>query len=146
MPERLLLDCTLRDGGYINDWEFGHERIIEIFERLVSSKVEFIEIGFLDARRKFDINRTIMPETESANKIFAGIDKGDSLVLGMIDYGTCPVENLQPASETFIDGIRVIFKEHLMYEALEYCRQVQEKVYEAHGVHLEPEVRFIGEF
>ena len=129
MPERLLLDCTLRDGGYINDWEFGHERIIEIFERLVSSKVEFIEIGFLDARRKFDINRTIMPDTESANKIFAGIDKGDSLVLGMIDYGTCPVENLQPASETFIDGIRVIFKEHLMYEALEYCRQVQEKGY-----------------
>ena len=28
----------------------------------------------------------------------------------------------------------------------ELCRQVQEKVYEAHGVHLEPEVRFIGEF
>ena len=129
MPERLLLDCTLRDGGYINDWEFGHERIIEIFERLVSSKVEFIEIGFLDARRKFDINRTIMPDTESANKIFAGVNKGCSLVLGMIDYGTCPVENLQPASETFIDGIRVIFKEHLMYEALEFCRQVQEKGY-----------------
>ena len=28
----------------------------------------------------------------------------------------------------------------------ELCRQVQEKVYEAHGVRLEPEVRFIGEF
>lgn len=129
MPERMLLDCTLRDGGYINDWEFGHERIIEIFERLVSSKVEFIEIGFLDARRTFDINRTIMPDTDSANRIFAGTDKGTSIVLGMIDYGTCPVENLQPASETFIDGIRVIFKEHLMYDALEFCRQVQDKGY-----------------
>ncbi len=28
----------------------------------------------------------------------------------------------------------------------ELCRQVQDKVYEAHGVRLEPEVRFIGEF
>lgn len=28
----------------------------------------------------------------------------------------------------------------------ELCRQVQEKVYEAHGVRLEPEVRFLGEF
>lgn len=31
-------------------------------------------------------------------------------------------------------------------EMVELCRQVQEKVYEAHGVQLEPEVRFIGEF
>lgn len=129
MHKRVLLDCTLRDGGYINDWEFGHEKIIEIFERLVSSKVEFIEIGFLDERRKFDINRTIMPDTESANKIFAGVDKGDSLVLGMIDYGTCAIEKLQPCKETFIDGIRVIFKEHRMYEALEYCRQVKKLGY-----------------
>ena len=31
-------------------------------------------------------------------------------------------------------------------DMLELCRQVQEKVYEAHGVRLEPEVRFVGEF
>ena len=31
---RLLLDCTLRDGGYVNDWEFGHDKIVEIFELL----------------------------------------------------------------------------------------------------------------
>ena len=125
MKERQLLDCTLRDGGYVNDWEFGHNRIVEIFERLVSSGVEFIEIGFLDERREFDINRTIMPDTASANKIFAGIDKGNATVLAMIDYGTCSIEHLQPASETFIDGIRVIFKEHLMYEALDFCKQIK---------------------
>lgn len=125
MGQRLLLDCTLRDGGYVNDWEFGHEKIIEIFDRLVSSGVEFIEIGFLDERRAFDINRTIMPDTASANKIFSGVDKGSSIVLGMIDYGTCGIEHLQSAEETFIDGIRVIFKEHLMYEALDFCAKVQ---------------------
>ncbi len=31
-------------------------------------------------------------------------------------------------------------------DMVELCRQVQEKVYAAHGVRLEPEVRFIGEF
>lgn len=129
MPTRELLDCTLRDGGYVNDWEFGHERIVEIFERLVSSGVEFIEIGFLDERREFDMNRTIFPNTESANKIFAGLDKGNATVLGMIDYGTCGIENLQPAKDTFIDGIRVIFKEHLMYDALAFCKQIQDLGY-----------------
>ena len=52
-----LLDCTLRDGGYLNDWEFGHDNLISIFERLVSSGTEIIEIGFIDDRREFDIDR-----------------------------------------------------------------------------------------
>lgn len=125
MSERELLDCTLRDGGYVNDWNFGHQKIVEIFERLVSSGVEYIETGFLDERRKFDINRTIMPDTAALNEIFKGLDKGKATVLAMIDYGTCSIGNIQKCSETFIDGIRVIFKEHLMYEALDFCAQLK---------------------
>ena len=52
-----LLDCTLRDGGYVNDWNFGHDNLISIFERLVDASVDIIEIGFLDERRPFDINK-----------------------------------------------------------------------------------------
>lgn len=129
MGKRELLDCTLRDGGYINDWAFGHDKIIEIFERLASSGVEYIEIGFLDERRKFDINRTIFPDTDSVDKIFFGVDKGEAVVLAMIDYGTCGIERLRPADESFIDGIRVIFKEHLMYDALVFCQKVKELGY-----------------
>ncbi len=125
MAEREVLDCTLRDGGYVNDWAFGHERIVEIFNRLVSSGVEYIEIGFLDERRPFDIDRTIFPDTQSANKIYAGLDKGNATILAMIDYGTCSIDHLQPAEDTIIDGIRVIFKEHLMYDALKFCAQVK---------------------
>ena len=47
-----LLDCTLRDGGYLNDWEFGKSNIINIFERLVGAGVDIIETGFLDERRR----------------------------------------------------------------------------------------------
>ena len=127
--ERLLLDCTLRDGGYVNDWAFGHDKIVEIFQRLVSSGVEVIEIGFLDEHREYDVNRTIMPNTEAINKTFVGLDKGNALVVAMIDYGTCSLDNIQPCKDTFIDGIRVIFKEHLMYEALEFCGKLKELGY-----------------
>lgn len=130
---RKLLDCTLRDGGYVNDWEFGHDKIIEIFERQVSSGVDVIEIGFLDDRRKFDINRTIMPDTQAVNKIFGGLDKGKAMVVAMIDYGTCGIEHLQPKKDCFLDGIRVIFKEHLMYEAMEYCKQVKALGYKVYA-------------
>ena len=60
MQDILLLDCTLRDGGYVNDWNFGHANLISIYERLAASGVDYTEVGFLDDRRPFDINRSIM--------------------------------------------------------------------------------------
>ena len=42
-----LLDCTLRDGGYINSWDFGKDTITGIVGLLAESNVEIIECGFL---------------------------------------------------------------------------------------------------
>lgn len=64
-----LLDCTLRDGGYINDWNFGHDNLVSIFERIVGAGIEMVEIGFLDERREFDLNRSIMPNTEDRKSV-----------------------------------------------------------------------------
>ena len=124
-----LLDCTLRDGGYINDWSFGHENIVNIFERLVGAGVDIIETGFLDERRPFDLNRSIVPDMMSMNKLLQGLDHGKSMIVGMIDYGTCGIENLLPAKESRLDGIRVIFKKHHMMEALTFCKKIKELGY-----------------
>lgn len=120
-----LLDCTLRDGGYVNDWKFGQGNLVSVFERLVDAKVDIIEIGFLDDRRPFDIDRSIMPTTKCADQIYGGLDKKGSMVVGMIDYGTCAIENLSRCEDSCLDGIRVIFKKHLMHEAMDFCRQVK---------------------
>ncbi len=125
----LLLDCTLRDGGYINDWEFGYDNIINIYERLISAEIDIVEVGFIDARRKYDGNRSIFPDTASVGRTFENLGKGKSIIVGMIDYGTCPIENLQEQKESFLDGIRVIFKKEKMHEAIVFCRQVKEKGY-----------------
>lgn len=125
----MLLDCTLRDGGYINDWEFGHDTMTSILERLVSSGVDFIEVGFLDGRRNFDINRSIMPDISSVKKIYGNINKGSAQIVGMIDYGTCSIENLQPRTESYLDGIRVIFKKGVMHQAIAFCKQVKDLGY-----------------
>ncbi len=132
MPNKeklLLLDCTLRDGGFINDWEFGHENIMNIFERAVSAGTDIIELGFIDERRSFDINRTIMPDGEAVDKIFEGLDKGGSMLVGMIDYGTCSADRIKPCSESIMDGIRVIFKKKNMREAVAFCGELKDKGY-----------------
>ena len=42
-----LLDCTLRDGGYINDWNWGFETAQDIIRSLVRAQIDVIEVGFL---------------------------------------------------------------------------------------------------
>lgn len=120
-----LLDCTLRDGGYVNDWKFGHNNLISIFERLVDANVDLIEIGFLDERRPFDIERSIMPDTDCVEKIYGRLDRKQAMVVGMIDYGTCSLEHIKPCNESFLDGIRVIFKKHLREQALAFCGELK---------------------
>jgi 4-hydroxy 2-oxovalerate aldolase len=119
----------LRDGGYINDWEFGHDNLVSVFERLVDTGVDIVEVGFIDDRRPYDYNRSIFPDTESIGRIWNGITKRPPMVVGMIDYGTCDLENVQPCAESFIDGIRVIFKKQKMHAAMEYCAELKRKGY-----------------
>lgn len=124
-----LLDCTLRDGGYVNDWRFGAGNIVNIFERLVSAGMDMIEVGFLDERRPFDKDRSIMPDTDAVQKIYGNLYKGDSLIVGMIDYGTCGIERIAPASLCCLDGIRVIFKKQKMKEAIAFCHRIKDLGY-----------------
>ena len=132
MRNLYLLDCTLRDGGYVNDWNFGAGSIKSIFSRLDCAGVDAIEIGFLDDRRSYDANRSIFPDTKSVEPIFTNMHKPNALVCAMIDYGTCKIENIAPKSESHIDAIRVIFKKHLQDDALAFIKQVKEKGYKVY--------------
>ena len=129
MSKISLLDCTLRDGGYLNDWEFGHDNIVNIFERLVSAELDIIEVGFINESREYDADRTIFPDAVSVNRTYAGLSKGQSMIVGMIDYGTCGIERMIPAAESFMDGIRVIFKKEKKEGAIAFCRQIKELGY-----------------
>lgn len=124
-----LLDCTLRDGGYVNDWNFGHSVISGTYKRLDNSGVDFIEVGFLDDRCKFDINRTIFPNTESLNKVYNSIDRKKAIPVAMIDFGTCDIDNIADAKESFVKGIRVIFKKEKIEQALPFCEKIKAKGY-----------------
>ena len=124
-----LLDCTLRDGGYVNDWCFGKETMQAVFEKLTDAGIEFIEIGFLDDRRPFDVNRSIQPNTKCYDEIYQGCSKKQSTVFAMIDYGTCDIENIGLCEDSFIDGIRIIFKKPNAQKAVEYAKQLMDKGY-----------------
>lgn len=132
MRQIRLLDCTLRDGGFLNDWNFGYVTANSIFRRLVKSNVDIIEIGFINDKRGFDIERTINPDTKSFDEIFKAQEKRNAHIVAMIDFGTCSINNISPKSESFIDGIRVIFKKKDMQAAINFCHEIKAKGYKVY--------------
>ena len=47
MPNVKLLDCTLRDGGYINDWRWGYSTARDLVDTLTRAGTDIVEVGFL---------------------------------------------------------------------------------------------------
>ena len=47
-----LLDCTLRDGGYYNNWDFSNKLISKYLKSMSAVGVEFVEIGFRSFEKK----------------------------------------------------------------------------------------------
>ena len=122
-----IFDCTLRDGGYVNNFAFGYERAKGIIAGLIDSDIDYIEVGFLRNSRKTEETTVftsadelaqLLPTKPYGNKIFA-----------MIVYGTYVIDKLPPKKYTSLDGIRVTFKKKEIDEALEYIRKVKEKGY-----------------
>lgn len=43
-----VLDCSLRDGGFLNDWRFSSSAMDRLVDWVAASEVDFIEVGYLD--------------------------------------------------------------------------------------------------
>ena len=119
-----LLDCTLRDGGYVNDWRFGRDTIKGFGHKLAKTGVEMFEVGFLKGDT-FDEDRAVFPDFESLKKMISPKDKKMQYV-GMLDMSApLPKERIPKCDGSCLDIIRIIFKKDKIDEAYEYCQYVQ---------------------
>lgn len=123
-----VLDCTLRDGGYCNNWQFGKENISAVINGLVDSKIDFVECGFLNSKVAFDANSTKLPEIENFSS-FLPKDRGNTTFVCMANFGDCTLDDIPNHEDNFIDGIRVAFHKKDMIPALEFCRGIKQKGY-----------------
>jgi 4-hydroxy 2-oxovalerate aldolase len=113
----------------VNDWNFGIGSIKSIISRLDEAKIDIVEIGFLDNRREYDINRSILPDTDSVKPIFNNLSVKNSEIVAMIDYGTCDIDDISDKKDSPIDGIRVIFKKKSYKDAIDFCARIKDKGY-----------------
>ena len=127
MSKIKVLDCTLRDGGYVNNWDFGVKNIAKMIDKLSEAKIDIVECGFLTNKYQFDENVTQYDKTSRLDELLEG-NKSSEHVL-MMNYGEYALEDIPECSETLIDGMRVAFHKKDRLDAIEFCAGLVKKGY-----------------
>ena len=120
-----ILDCTIRDGGYLNSWDFSFQAVKDIYQQLSRSGIDVVEIGFRDHAdhdliwRKCPENVLLQLKTPSHQ----------AMLSVMVDFGKADVTDFCPAPESAVDMVRVAVHKNKIKEALKLINALKIKGY-----------------
>jgi 4-hydroxy 2-oxovalerate aldolase len=133
-PEIKILDCTIRDGGLINNHVFEDGLVKAVYQTCVAAGIDYIEIGYKSDKKIFaqdefgawkycdeDIIRRIVGDNESGTKISVMADAEKS------DYK----RDIGPKDHSVIDMIRVATYIHQIPTAVNMIKHAKDCGYEA---------------
>lgn len=138
-----ILDCTLRDGGYVNDWQFGDDVAQDICQLISQTGVDYFEVGFIKLC-DYVQDKIQFSEMSQITNLFKPTKQKLSLIVE-VGYGY-PVSAFPEHSENTVDLVRVIMWKRMLKEGLEYCRQLKQKGYEVSVQATRTEQYSLGEF
>lgn len=122
-----LLDCTIRDGGYINNWRFSDEFISEYIDVMNRCNVDYVEVGFINKQRTYrgSLVGKYRNLTEDTINMFK--DRLESKIVVMGDYVNVDINLLEKKID--VDVVRIAFHKSDMIGALDLCRRIKEMGY-----------------
>jgi len=94
-----LLDCTLRDGGYYNDWDFSRTLINRYLAAMKQSGVPVVEIGF----RTIEADTFLGPAAYATDDYLRSLDLPDGITYAVMLNAKEVVADQAPAA--FIDAL-----------------------------------------
>lgn len=126
-----LLDCTIRDGGYINNWNFDKRLVKEVYRALSKSGVDIVEIGFRGTEKYFDRKKFGLWRFSLEEDILDVIEgiKGPKLAL-MADYGKIDPSDFCDKKDSVVDLVRLAVHKDKTEEAIQLLEDIKRKGYE----------------
>lgn len=125
-----VLDVTLRDGGCVNDFNFGQVYMEKILAAQEASGVDVIEMGYIDMNKGSTSGRTQYIDEKVIPKCILKHKKPGTTYVAMMDYGKFNVDNLGQRTEDGIDGIRLAFHKKNRLDMIPLGRKIIEKGYQ----------------
>ncbi len=136
-PELKVLDCTIRDGGLINDSQFTDDQVKAVYETCVEAGLDYMEIGYMNSPEVFPKD-TYGPWRHSAEEDIRRVvgdhdPKATGLKLAVMqDAGDKSdwKNQLLPKKDSVLDMVRVACYAHQIAEAVEMLHNADELGYE----------------
>ena len=123
-----LLDCTLRDGAYIVNADFGESVIKGLIQKLQQARVNIIECGWLkDTAHQ---QGTTFYHVPSDLEQYIIEKQKNCFYCVMIDWDRYNVENLPDYDGKSVDAVRIVFPHGKCREAVQIGKRIREKGYE----------------
>lgn len=125
-----VLDVTLRDGGCVNDFNFGQTYMEKILAAQEASGVDIIEMGYIDENKGSASGRTQYINEQVIPQCILKHKKPGVTYVAMMDYGKFDVDKLAIRTENGIDGIRMAFHKKNKLDIIPLGRKIMEKGYQ----------------
>ncbi len=131
-PQLKVLDCTIRDGGLMNNHKFSDDFVRTVHKALVAAGVDYMELGYKADKKLFspdEYGPWKMCTEDHLNRMFGEEDPGIKMSV-LVDIGRTDEDDIVQADQSVIDLIRVACYIHQIPAAIEMTKMAKDKGYE----------------
>lgn len=135
-----ILDCTLRDGGYTNDWHFSKSAATKLLQASIENGCDYFELGFRFPKQ--DKSRVLGPFAFSKQSLLETIsdpEQREQIKIGFMinasDYASLSFDELdelfsERGNLRSFDFVRVATRPNGVKQALQLCDALSQLGYQ----------------
>jgi 4-hydroxy 2-oxovalerate aldolase len=126
-----ILDCTIRDGGLVNNWDFSVEFVQDLYNSLSQAGVEYMEIGYKNSAKLLNAtehNAWRFLDDEFLKEVIP--EKKFTKLSALVDIGRVDPNDILPREQSVLDMIRVACYAREVDKGLELVQMFHDLGYE----------------
>jgi 4-hydroxy 2-oxovalerate aldolase len=127
-----IVDCTIRDGGLVNNWDFSVEFVQKLYAGLNEASVDYMEIGYKNSPKLLKGAEGAGPwrflDDDFLRKVIP--QKGTTKLSALVDIGRVDENDIPERSESMLDLIRVACYVKDVDKALQLVQTFHDRGYE----------------
>lgn len=127
-----VLDCTIRDGGLMNNHNFDYRFVREVYKGISEAGIDYMEIGYKNSKKLFspkEYGIWKFCDDSEIQRATEGIPSKTKISI-MVDIGRVDLEDIKPAKESPVKMIRVASYIKDIDKAIFMVNHIAEKGYE----------------
>ncbi len=104
-----VLDCTIRDGGLMNNHNFSHEFVRAVYKAVSEAGIDYMEIGYKNSRRLFspkDYGKWKFCDEDDIKRAIEGIPSKTKLSV-MVDVDRVDFDDVPQKKDSIVSMVRV---------------------------------------